>query len=1170
MDLIRFAVTNPVKIIVAVLLVVLFGFLSLFAIPVQLTPNVERPVITITTQWPGRSPEEVEKEIIEEQEDVLKNVKGLVKMVATASEGRAQIELEYRVGTDTNAARQEVSDSLREVPEYPDDVEEPVIESGDTGPEGAIAWLMVTAEEPNFDMQSIGQLVEDRVKPFLERTPDVASVEVYGGRDRQVHLEFYPDKMAQRGITYNALVDALRLQNTNVSAGDVDEGMRSVRVRTTSQFETLDQIRNTVVTTRNGTPIRIADLADVKFTLEERASFVRSRGQVSLAMPVTKTSEGNVIEVMEELKDRLERVRKEVLPVIAEQARVEQGLSYTPTLRIDQVYDETDYINDAIGLVQNNLVIGGLLAVVSLMLFLRSFRPTLVIALAIPISVVGTFVVMVGLGRNLNVISLAGLAFAVGMVVDAAIVVLENIDRHLGMGKKPLRAAYEGAREVWGAILASTLTTLVVFIPVIFIQEEAGQLFRDISIAICAAVTLSMIVAISVIPTMSSRLLVARKPPKSALQKSWNALFGIAPVLAWFTNRFADLLYKLTARNTGAVLTRIVIVLFFTLMSVYGSMLLMPKTDYLPRGNKNLVFGLMVTPPGYNMDQIESIGERVEARYRPYWEAAGDPQAVQNLPPIKDMQTQQPMEKVGFSNYFFVTFGGNVFNGATSSDKKHVEPVAAKMSEVSLQTVPGVFGFAQQQSIFGRGLSGSRGIDIEIVGQDLNTVRLSAVEIRNILMGMFGPFSVQPSPITFDKLGPEQRIEPDKVKASALGIDNTSLGQAVRAIVDGINVGDFRLSGDNIDIIAKRSPNYEVDPRALLDVPFAYTDEHGQVQRTTLRSTARERATTSPQEIRRVDIQRSVKLTLTPPDTMPIEAATDMVNGIVAQLRAEGKLPDSVQVNLEGSASKLAQVRETLLGEWKGFRLASLLSLLSSRIFIALLVTYLLMAALFESFVYPFVIMFTVPLATVGGFAGLAIVHFFNPGQMLDVLTMLGFVILIGVVVNNAILIVHQTLNYMRGMGESAQDVLDKMLPREALRESVRTRVRPVFMTTATSVFGMLPLVVMPGSGSELYRGLGSVVVGGLIMSTLFTLIVVPMLFSLVMDFQLAIKKARGGSEEELGQLPEINLDRDPRASAKAASASESTSAGEKKAPKAEAAPASTDKKPGSGSTFGV
>ena len=1168
MDPIRFSIDNPVKVAVGVILLILFGVLAVISIPVQLTPNVDPTVLTVSTDWTGKSPEEIEREIIEEQEDVLKNISGLVKMTATATQGKAEIELEFNVGKDLQSARVEVSDALREVPEYPPDADEPVLTDGEAGPGSPIAWLLLTSDKPGFDVQTLGNLANDRIKPMLERAEGVSEARVYGGREREVHIRFDPVKVAQRGITIEDLGTALREENVNVSAGTISEGRYDIRVRTMGQYDDIESIRQTIVTyDEAGGPIRIADLAEVELSFEKRRSFVRSRGELAIAMPVYREPGSNVMQVMDELKAAIDKINGTdtepgMLDAVGAQLQIERNLDGDPGLKLRQVYDETGYIEDALSLVQDNLVIGGVLAIIALLLFLELgrrpllvvfgtpvllvlmygvlmiprdnplwwtcvgllliagavilfiARPTLIIALAIPISIVGTFVVMYGAGRNINVISLAGLAFAVGMVVDNAIVVLENTDRHLQMGKPRMKAAYDAGKEVWGAVLASTLTTLAVFLPVLFVQEEAGQLFRDIALAICAAVTLSLIVAVTVIPAASARLLRERHPKTSPL-----AAINPSRAFGSLAHGFAQVIYWMSARNPLGFMSRLTTVALFTIASVLGAYLLMPPTDYLPRGNKNLVFGIIFNPPGYNIQTDEEIAKVVEAKVRPYWQAKSDDD-IQQLPPAINPFTQQPIQDIPpVNNYFIVSFNGNMFNGATSAEKQNVAPLAPLLSSAS-STVPGAFGFAAQQSLFGRGASGSRAIEIEVSGDDIDQVRIASQELMKRMRETYGPMNVQPTPNSFDMPAREIRIEINKVKAADLNVDVQALGNAVSAMVDGLIVGDYRDGGDSIDILAKSADGLQYTPDQLATLPLAYRTNDGTVGTIPLSDIATISRADSPQSIQRIEERRAVTLAVTPPDNVPLEEATNQVKAVVKELREQGTIGPTLEVGYAGSASKLEQVKTAMLGKWTGFNSESIFSLLFSRLFIALLVTYLLMAALFESFVYPLVILFSVPLAAVGGFIGLGIVHAYKPDQQLDTLTMLGFVILIGVVVNNAILLVHQALNFMRGIGEGEGDETfgNKMAPRDAIRASVRTRIRPIFMTTATSVAGMLPLVLMPGSGSELYRGLGSVVVGGLVVSTLFTLVVVPLLFSLVLDIRLAIHRMLGhqGDAEQL------------------------------------------------------
>lgn len=1115
MDLIRTSIEKPVAVVVGVLLVLLFGILAVSAIPVQLTPNVDTTVVTVTTTWEGASPQEIEQDIIEKQEDKLKGLANLRKMTSQSREGSGQITLEFTVGADKDAALREASDKLREVPSYPDGVDEPVIEASDPMNRDYIAWIIFETEDPDFDIRTLQDFAEDNIKVAFERIEGMSTVGVLGGWEREVQVRVDPIRLAQHALTYGELFEALRRENVDLSAGSIDEGKSSISLRTVGRFRTVEDVGRTIITRDSGGPIFVRDVADVVMTYKKPGSFVRSKGKTVIAINAQREIGSNVIEVMEGLRGALNDLNRPGGLLDAQTSRL--GLS--SPLRLRQVYDQTIYIDQAIGLVQSNMYIGGAIAVVVLLLFLRSIRSVGIIALAIPISVIGTFVAMVGMGRNLNVISLAGLAFAIGMVVDNSIVVLENIYRHIEMGATPRQAAYRAPREVWGAILASTLTTIVVFIPVLFIQEDAGQLFRDIVLAICAAVALSLLVSITVVPCAAAIWLslgsgMARRRGSAPNAPAADAPRGLSGALGRFV-------YALC----GSVIARLAIVLLFAVGAFWGSVALMPPTDYLPKGNRNLTFGMLVTPPGYNLDKQLELANRVEAEIRPFWEAGdlkSDPEAyrkaVEQLPAIPTFswatgQPGPPVHPPTIENYFFVSARGFMFHGGVSDDEKRVVDLATLFNHATrAENLPGVVGFAFQVPLFR--LSGASGssIDVEFAGEDIEQVNAAAGAAFDVLSREFGYGKVQSQPGNFQIPAPQVNITVDRLRAAEMGLSTRDVGQAVRALGDGAIVGEFRVGGESIDLkVVDRNAIEDErwmqrDVSALADIPIA-TPGGGIVP---LRSVAGLVRTTAPQQINHVERQRAVSLEVTPDKDIPLGQAMDTITGLIDDLRSQGRIPETVRTDLAGSADKLTAVRRALLGD------GTLIGLLSSRFFLALLINYLLMCVLFESFLYPLVILFSVPLATFGGFLGLRIVHDWTasdpylPTQNLDILTMLGFVILLGTVVNNAILIVHQSLNFMKGHGESADDVVDKLPPRKAIAESVRTRLRPIMMTSLTTVGGTIPLVVMPGSGSELYRGLGAVILGGLLVSTVFTLVLVPLLFSLVLDGRALMRRLLG------------------------------------------------------------
>ncbi|MDO4575810.1 MAG: efflux RND transporter permease subunit [Planctomycetia bacterium] len=1092
MDIIHFSIHNPVKITVGVFMVLIFGVIALDQIPIQLTPDVDRPIISISTTWTGRSPEEVEESILLEQEEKLKSIQGLWKMTSTARLGRGFINLEFNVGTDKTRALQEVSNALDEVKTYPENVDRPVVKMQDSASDDAVVYMMLTAREKNFDVAEVYDFADRYIKPPLERISGVAEVELRGGREHQLQVRFDPYLLAQREISPQELKNALQSDNINESAGDMPNGRLDFRFRMLGQYRDLEPMKKTVIKQdKNGVPIRVEDVAHVELVLGKSTVFDQSKGHSSMSVFIKRETGSNVLKIIDLVKERVEEMNGPD-GVLKRFHHDRYGLNLHIT------YEDSLYIRNSIQLVRENLYTGGILAIICLLLFLRSTRPTVIIAVAIPISVVGTFVILYLAGRNLNVISLAGLSFAIGMVVDNAIVVLENTDRHLAAGEDRKTAAYRACKEVWGAILSSTLTTIGVFAPILTIQEEAGQLFYDLSLAICAAVGLSLIVAITVIPTACALFLRPHKEVTGWKKQAEN-FFGIVPFFSWLCDRFANFIYMLTAKNVAGVWSRVMIIATVMAGSVGLSYYLMPPASYLPDGNKNYTSGRMIVPPSYSLQQNYTIGQRLEDYLRPYWEAKNTEEASK-LGPLRDFQTGREYTNVPvLQDFFFVVANNSVFMLGTSGDPSNVKPIATMFAN-AMRTIPGASGVSMQASLFGRSAGGSNAVDVEMFGDDLEKLRESATKLEERLKGIFSAFAIRSMPQNYNEAGPEIRLNVDQVRAKDLKLSISDLAVASRALIDGAYVGDFNYDGLNIDLILIRDPAISVPPSEFRDLPISVVDENGDRMILPIGEIVDLEHADSTQQIQRIEQQRSITLKVSPPATMALEEAERMIQEQIDACQDSGEILPGIHTRFSGSSDRLTQVRTALLGQWSGFNWKSCYSIFLSRFFIALLITYLLMAALFENFLYPLVILFSVPMAAVGGFIGLALVRMNDPLQQLDVLTMLGFVILIGIVVNNAILLVHQSLNYMRGIGESEEDIIEALPAREAIRKSVRTRMRPIFMTTGTSVVGMLPLVLAPGAGSELYRGLGAVVLGGLSLSTLFSLVVVPLLFSLVLD----------------------------------------------------------------------
>lgn len=1096
MNWIRLSIEQPKTIAVAVILVILSGMVALDRAPIQMSPEVDILVIAITTNWENASPQEVETEVIDEQEERLQGVGGLVSMTSISQAGRGQIRLEFQTGTDKREAMQEVGEKLREVPEYPDGVDEPEII--DTDPESVdyIAWIGLATSDPDFDASTLYDFMNKRLRPRFERIPGIAEVGIRGAREKEVQIRIDPVRLAQRGITMSELETALQLTNDNWSAGLLPDGKNDIRIRTLGRFNSAEQVKNSVIRHEASGPVYIRDVATVVETYKEMTDFVRARGHLMPFFNFQREIGSNLLDVMDALQAEVDALNAP--GGLLEQHAKELGLD--GTLELVQSYDQTGYVIQALDLVQNNILYGGILATLALLVFLRSVRSVIIIGIAIPISIIASIIVLALLGRSINIISLAGMAFAVGMVVDNSIVVLENIYRHLEKGKQPAMAALHGAREVGSAVLASTLTTIVVFIPILLIQESAGQLFQDIAIAIVGAVGVSMLVSLTVIPATSSLL----------LRQSDTGRDGSTPRMT-LMERFARTISSFVYWLTGTRITRVVVLALFVVLTLGGIYILTPPLDYLPMGNRNVTFGVISPPPGYNVNQLFDLAERIESRIRPAWEASenkfliedriegedAEPLPVDELPMVPiSPEPGAPMTRVpALSHYFLVAFDGQIFQVAIVEENDRTVDSLSLFAHATQDAVtPGVMSFAFQFPLFSIGGRSGSAVKIDITGSDLDRISASASALMTRLGEQYGPFATQPDPNNFMLPTPELQVIPDDIRLSELQMSRRDVGLLVQANGDGMFVGEYELDGELKDLKVISHRALEQDPLFRFeDLPMATPG--GEV--IPLRSVASLQRVVEPKAIKRVGRERAVTLQFTPPPTLPLQEAIDSIYTNIDELRASGDIAPDLAINLAGSASKLDAMKIALLGD------GSLFGLLQSSLFLAFLVVYLMMVVLFQSWLYPLVIMVSVPLATLGGFIGLGGVHTWSqidrymPIQNMDMLTILGFVILAGVVVNNAILLVHQTLNFMSKTDQDGNPQ-EPMQTREAIREAVHTRVRPILMSMVTSVGGMLPLILMPGAGSELYRGLGSVVVGGLVVSTVFTLVLVPLILGMV------------------------------------------------------------------------
>lgn len=1029
MDIIRFFIHKPVTVAVGVIITIMFGLIGIQKLPMQLTPDVETPLITVNTAWYGATPYEIEKEIIEKQEKVLKGLQGLTKMESSSYNGLGTVTLSFKIGTNLDDALLRVSNKMSEVGNYPENVTKPTIESSGANSSPIIWMILKTNPDNKHHINTFRTFFEDNVRQHLERINGVGSLLVFGGTDTTLDIIIDAQKMARYNVSINQIITSVRKANQNISAGVLGIAKKNYRIRTISQFQTHEDALNVVIFDDGIKRVYLKDVAQAEQGYKKESASVLHSGNQVIVVAVRNEKGANVL-------DMTDAVEKAVI-------HLNETILTDNKLTLQMVYDQRPYINTATNLVKRNIIIGSLLAIGVLLIFLRSIRSTLITGIAIPISAVGCFAFLWLLGRNLNVVSMAGISFAVGMLVDNSIVVLENVDRHRKLGKSSFDAAYEGTKEVWGAVLASTATTIAVFLPVIFIQEEAGQLFRDIAIAITSSIFLSLVVSISVIPALYN--LFYRKNNIINNGKFQKSVIG--SLLAGIILKFSNMCMK-------SIGTRLATVIIFTSLSIGLTYWLMPSAEYLPQGNRNLILNILIPPPGYSVAKLKSIGKYIYKETEPYFKEDGK----DGFPQIKHM--------------FFVGADRITLFGGISTHETRARELIPLFNRV-MRSIPGVFGVSIQAGIFQSGIGKGRTVDVNISGEDIQDIIQASYALFGTIRAKMENTQVRPVP-SLEASYPEVKIIPNKEKLAANGLTAEDLGIYVDILMDGRKIEEYRPEGiKQVDLVLKGQDNFNSTPEDVLNSTIV--NSFGDLIR--VRDVANIEYSEGMPQIDHLERDRNITLQVTPPETLALQSAMEMIeNDIIPSLKKAGKLKN-VNVAVGGNADKLVETRQAL--QWN--------------LLLALIITYLLMAALFENFLYPFIILFSVPLAAAGGFVGLWAVNAFIAPQGFDVLSMLGFIILIGTVVNNAILIVHQSLNNVRYNG---------LFGKEAVVDAVKTRIRPIFMSATTSLLAMLPMVLSTGSGSELYRGLGSILLGGLAMSTLFTLFVIPSLLIFIIGFE--------------------------------------------------------------------
>lgn len=1015
---------------VIVLIVCILGLAAAVRMPVQMIPNLDTRIITVETGWPGATPQDIEKEILLEQERYLRSLPNLTRMESFAMMGEAVIELEFPFGVDANEALIRVSNALSQVPNYPENVDQPRLYS-ESFSENAFMYFAVLPQTGNprqLDMDLISDFVDDQVRPRMERIAGVSQVDM-NGTLRQIQIHVDPARLAQRNLSLEDVSAAIRARNRDVSAGDINDGKRRYLLRTKGRFDQVDDLQNLIVAHSDGSNIRLGDVAEVRLDHYEKRGYSIVNGESALTLAVKRELGSNVIDIKRAMLAEVEKIRVDLLEPNG--------------LRIVMIGDDVRYVEDSVSNVLSNLLIGAFLSTLVMYLFLRSRRATLICVLGIPVCTIVSFVGLAAFDRTINVISMAGIAFAIGMAVDNSIVVLESIEQARRRGLDRIEAAVAGVREVWTAVIASSTTTVLVFAPVLFIAEEAGQLYSDIALAISASILASMFFALFVVPAASAA--IGGRVAMGEGSKREAAILNLTDTLCRSTKRRYITMF----------------------LSVVGSLglawALMPAAEYLPEGEEPKAFTSMFAPPGYNIDEMKRIGAEIQADLDRATAAAPDQyeSGSDALPPLK--------------YYFMQISAGQIW--LMSEPHRSADLDKMMNSLVSrFESYPGMRAFSSRGSIISSNQGGSRAVELNIVGPDLAELYETARHVMRRAEEVFDEPRIDSSPSSLSLDQPLVEIHPRWERLAELGFDTDEFGFTVAAYSDGAFVGEFIDGDDKVDMFLFSGAGNHQQLNELAQVPIR--TPNGQVL--PLSALAELRETVDSEELRRVNGMRTVSVYIIPAADVALETAVDKVRTeLIPELKRNGELPDRVALNITGAADDLAATRASLLNNFV----------------VALVLIYLLLVAIFSHWGYPLLILTTVPLGLAGGLVGLvasngvgvllASLGLGGGHQALDMITMLGFIILLGTVVNNPILIVEQT---RRNLHELNMPIA------AAVQAAVASRLRPILMSTATTVFGLAPLVLIPGAGTELYRGVGIVVLFGLLASMVLTLSFLPCL----------------------------------------------------------------------------
>ncbi len=1021
MSIPRTAIERPVTMFMLSAVIVLLGALSLFRLPVDLMPDVTYPQITVRVGYSGVGPQEIEELIVRPLEQALAAVPGIEQINSTASEGSGSVQIAFAWGSNLSEAADEVRTRIDRIRgRLPLEADAPTIFKFDS----SASPIMSIGIEGDYDAVTLREIAEVDLVPRFERVDGVAAATVNGGLRRQIHIELSKEKITALDLSVDRVVQAIRSENQNIPLGEVDEGDTTYLLRSQGQFQNLQQIGDLVVLTRGAVPVYLRDIAEVRDTTEDVRSFQRINGRAGVRLSVSKQSGRNTVAIAQAVRAEIERTNREI-----------------PSVRLGVINDQSRFIEQSINSVTHHVYLGSFLVIGIIFFFLRDWRATVIICLSIPISVIGTFALLYFAGYTLNTMTFGGLALGVGMIVDASIVVLENVHRHMAMGKSRMVAAVEGSEEVWSAILASILTHIAVFVPLLFLSGVSSILFTQLAVVVMFSLAMSLFVAVTIVPVLCSRLLTVHHPSSDTFL---GRLSGASErFLVWLDDSYQRILDKaLHHRPTVLAGSAALTILAFLILPTIPS-------EMLPQTDEGEVAISARMPPGTRIERTQAVALQIEEIVR-----TSVPEAVTIL------------ANAGAGGG--AGFGGG--GGGSASVQIQLVPrgerdrssdqIATDLRRV-LVGIPGVTittrasgGNQQMTRLMGGG--GDSRVAVEVRGDDLPTANRVSLDVLNVLRETPGVASPQ---LGREEGRPEMTIRVDRPKAALLGLSVTGVANTIRTNISGTQAATFREKGKEYPIIVRlREADRERSDsvgEVLISTPQGQVLPASNVLDLT--------PATGPTQIQRKNQQRITRVNAEIDANVALSQAIQNVQARLPQIDVPEGFSVGFGAEVEQQTEAFAQLQVLLL--------------------LGVLLVYAVMASQYESLRDPFIVMFSVPVAAIGVVLALKLT-----ATSFSLQAYIGVIMLAGIVVSNAILLVDYT-NVLRRR--------DKMALREAVVVAGRTRLRPILMTTIATVLGLVPMALGIGEGAELQAPMARVVIGGLLASTMVTLVLVPSIYTI-------------------------------------------------------------------------